>query len=110
MPSVPTRLDPDHVWARFVVASMSETEACEPIMLPNLAATLPNDCFSDVLGLPTIWVPHSFPECRQHAIDEHANEAVLRQGLRLMTGLFFDIGTASHAQMAEDNTELRLQA
>ena len=91
-PSVPTRLDPDHEWARFVVTSMKATEGIDPIILPNLAATLPNDCFSDVLGLPTIWIPHSFPECRQHAADEHADEAVLRQGLRLMTGLFVDIG------------------
>lgn len=94
-PSVPTRLDPEHAWARFAVASMAETEGSEPIVLPNLAATLPNDCFSDVLGLPTIWIPHSFPECRQHATDEHADEGILRQGLRLMTGLFFDIGAAS---------------
>jgi acetylornithine deacetylase/succinyl-diaminopimelate desuccinylase-like protein len=91
-PSVPTRLDPDHAWARFAVRSMTETEGLDPIMLPNLAATLPNDCFSDVLGLPTVWIPHSFPECGQHTIDEHVDEIVLRQGLRIMTGLFFDIG------------------
>jgi acetylornithine deacetylase/succinyl-diaminopimelate desuccinylase-like protein len=94
-PSVPTRLDPDHAWARFVVASMAATDGCDPIILPNLAATLPNDCFSEVLGLPTIWIPHSFPECRQHATDEHADAIVLRQGLRLMTGLFFDIGNSA---------------
>ncbi len=93
--SVPTRLDPDHVWSRFVVASMKDTDERDPILLPNLAATLPNDCFSDVLGLPTIWIPHSFPECRQHAPDEHADAHVLREGLLFMTGLFFDIGAAS---------------
>jgi acetylornithine deacetylase/succinyl-diaminopimelate desuccinylase-like protein len=98
-PSVPTRLDPDHAWARFAVASMTETEGRDPIVLPNLAATLPNDCFSQVLGLPTVWIPHSFPECRQHATDEHADEVVLREGLRLMTGVLFDIGTASLAQI-----------
>ncbi len=92
-PSVPTRLDPDHAWARFAVASITETESLDPIVLPNLAATLPNDCFSQVLDLPTVWIPHSFPECRQHATDEHADETVLRQGLRIMAGLFYDIGS-----------------
>ena len=95
-PSVPTRLDPDHAWAQFVVTSMKATEGMDPIILPNLAATLPNDCFSEVLGLPTIWIPHSFPECRQHATDEHADATILRQGLRLMTGLFLDIGDDAH--------------
>ena len=35
-------------------------------ILPNLGGTVPNDAFSDVLGLPTIWVPHSYPACCQH--------------------------------------------
>lgn len=99
--SVPTRLDPDHVWARFVVASMLETDGHDPIVLPNLAATLPNECFSEVLGLPTVWIPHSFPECRQHGPNEHADETVLREGLQFMTGLFYDIGVASKQKNPE---------
>jgi hypothetical protein len=43
----------------------------KPAILPNVGGSLPNDIFSDILGLPTIWVPHSYPGCSQHAPNEH---------------------------------------
>ena len=87
-----TRLDPDHPWVRRVAASIERTTGIRPAILPNLGGTLPNDCFADVLGLPTIWIPHSYPGCAQHAPDEHLLASVARQGLAMMTGLFVDLG------------------
>jgi len=52
-----------------------------------------------VLGLPTIWVPHSYPGCSQHAPNEHVPVALVRQALGLMAGLYWDIGAASHADL-----------
>jgi len=57
-----------------------------------LGGSLPNDVFAEILGLPTIWVPHSYAACSQHAPNEHALAPVLRQGLQIMTGLFWDLG------------------
>ncbi|MCL5776821.1 M20 family metallopeptidase [Limibaculum sp. FT325] len=87
-----TRLDPSHPWARFVAASLGHTAGRAPHVLPNLAGSLPNDCFSEILGLPTVWVPHSYRGCSQHAPDEHALKALCRDALGLMAGLFWDIG------------------
>lgn len=87
-----TRLDPAHPWVRFVAGSLERTGGQPPHILPNLAGSLPNDCFSDILGLPTIWVPHSYRSCSQHAPDEHMLKSVCRDGLRLMAGLFWDVG------------------
>jgi hypothetical protein len=42
--------------------------------------------------MPTIWVPHSYRGCQQHAPNEHALPAILREGLVIMTGLFWDLG------------------
>ena len=61
-------------------------------MLPSLGGTLPNDVFADDLGLPTIWVPHSYTGCCQHAPNEHLLVPVAREAIRLMTGLFWDLG------------------
>jgi len=91
-PMAATRLDPDHPWVRWASASIAATTGAPPAILPNLGGSLPNDCFADVLGLPTIWVPHSYPACSQHAPDEHLLAAVAREGLLIMTGLFFDLG------------------
>ena len=42
--------------------------------------------------MPTIWVPHSYAACQQHAPNEHALAPILREGLQIMTGLFWDLG------------------
>lgn len=86
-----TRLDPDDDWVRFTAASIERTAKQKPVILPNLGGTLPNDIFSDVLGMRTIWVPHSYPGCSQHGPDEHLPLDILRGGLRLMTGLYWDL-------------------
>jgi acetylornithine deacetylase/succinyl-diaminopimelate desuccinylase-like protein len=87
-----TRLAPDHPWVRFVAGSIELTSGQAPHILPNLAGSLPNDVFADILGLPTVWVPHSYRGCSQHAPDEHVLKPVCRDALRLMAGLFWDIG------------------
>jgi acetylornithine deacetylase/succinyl-diaminopimelate desuccinylase-like protein len=87
-----TRLDPDHPWARWAVSSVARTTGALPAVLPNLGGSLPNDCFADILGMPTVWVPHSYAGCSQHAPNEHGLAPVLREGLRIMTGLFWDLG------------------
>ncbi len=87
-----TRLDPEHPWARRVAASIAQTTGAQPAILPNFGGALPNDCFADILGLPTVWVPHSYPACSQHAPNEHMLASVAREGLAMMTGLFWDLG------------------
>ena len=92
-----TRLDPAHPWVRWAAASIAATTGSRPAILPNLGGSLPNDCFADVLDLPTIWVPHSYPACAQHAPDEHLLVHVAREGLGIMTGLFWDLGEPGSA-------------
>jgi acetylornithine deacetylase/succinyl-diaminopimelate desuccinylase-like protein len=86
-----TRLDPDNPWVRWAVNSIQRTTGMVPAVLPNLGGSLPNDCFAEVLGLPTLWVPHSYPGCSQHAPDEHVLVEVVEQGLRIMIGLLGDM-------------------
>jgi acetylornithine deacetylase/succinyl-diaminopimelate desuccinylase-like protein len=90
--STATRLDPDNPWVHFTLDSMQRSTGLKPVLLPNLGGSLPNDVFADILGLPTIWVPHSYPACQQHAPDEHLLLPVARQALQMMAGLFWDIG------------------
>jgi acetylornithine deacetylase/succinyl-diaminopimelate desuccinylase-like protein len=87
-----TRLDPDTPWVRWAVDSIERSMKARPAVLPNIGGSLPNECFADVLGLPTLWVPHSYAGCSQHAPDEHVLEPILREGLAIMTGLFWDLG------------------
>jgi hypothetical protein len=71
---------------------VKQTLGRAPTILPNLGGSLPNHVFADILGLPTLWVPHSYAACSQHAPDEHLLVPVVREGLAMMAGLFWDLG------------------
>jgi acetylornithine deacetylase/succinyl-diaminopimelate desuccinylase-like protein len=90
-----TRIDPDDAWVKWVVASIAQTTGKSPAVLPNLGGSLPNDIFTDVLGLRTVWVPHSYPGCSQHAPNEHLPLAIVREGLSIMTGIYWDMGAGN---------------
>ncbi len=87
-----TRLDPDNDWVRLALRSIEQTTGNKPALLPNLGGSLPNDVFADILGLPTVWVPHSYPACSQHAPNEHVLAPLMREGLLMMAGVFYDLG------------------
>ncbi len=87
-----TRLDPDHPWARWSIASLAATTGKDVAVISNLGGSLPNDVFSEVLGLPTIWVPHSYASCSQHTPNEHILKGTSLEAMQIMTGLFWDLG------------------
>jgi acetylornithine deacetylase/succinyl-diaminopimelate desuccinylase-like protein len=89
-----TRLDPTDPWVSWTVASIAQTTNKKPALLPNLGGSLPNDIFAEVLSLRTIWVPHSYPGCSQHAPNEHVLPEIVREGLAMMAGLYWDLGEA----------------
>jgi acetylornithine deacetylase/succinyl-diaminopimelate desuccinylase-like protein len=90
-----TRLDPENPWVQFAANSIETTVGRRPAILPNLGGSLPNDVFADVLGLPTVWVPHSYAACSQHAPNEHLLLPIAREGLQMMAGLFWDLGESA---------------
>ena len=89
-----TRTDPGSPWVAWALRSLRRSTGKVPALLPNFGGTLPNDVFMEELDLPTLWVPHSYPGCNQHAPDEHNLLPVLREGVVMMTGLFWDLGEA----------------
>ena len=87
-----TRLDPQDPWVGFTLRSLASTTGRKPALLPNLGGSLPNDIFADILKPRTIWVPHSYPGCSQHAPNEHLPKEIAREALAIMAGLYWDIG------------------
>jgi acetylornithine deacetylase/succinyl-diaminopimelate desuccinylase-like protein len=97
-----TRLDVTHPWVNWVLGSITETTKKIPALIPNLGGTVPNAIFADTLGLPTIWVPHSYPACSQHAPNEHLLSSVVREALAIMAGVWWDLGESAAARIATD--------
>ncbi len=89
---VATRLAPKHPWVNWLKSSIEKACGKKPAILPNSGGSLPNDVFADILGLPTLWVPHSYPACSQHAPDEHILAPLTREALQIMTSVFWDLG------------------
>jgi acetylornithine deacetylase/succinyl-diaminopimelate desuccinylase-like protein len=89
---IASRTDFDSPWIKWSADSIMRTTGKPPAVLPNFGGSLPNDVFSEKLGLPTIWVPHSYPGCSQHAPDEHILLSVTEEALGIMAGLFWDLG------------------
>src|SRR3954470_21781206 len=87
-----SRTDFDSPWINWAAGSIRQSSGKTPAVLPNFGGSLPNDVFSEGLGLPTIWVPHSCPGCSQHAPDEHILLDVTEEALGIMAGLFWDLG------------------
>jgi acetylornithine deacetylase/succinyl-diaminopimelate desuccinylase-like protein len=87
-----SRTDLDSPWIGWTAESIRKTTGKAPAILPNFGGSLPNDVFTDILGLPTMWVPHSYPGCSQHAPDEHILLSVTEEALGIMAGLFWDFG------------------
>jgi acetylornithine deacetylase/succinyl-diaminopimelate desuccinylase-like protein len=87
-----SRTDFDSPWIKWAADSVQKTTGKAPAILPNFGGSLPNDVFSDILGLPTIWVPHSYPGCSQHAPNEHILLPLTEEALATMAGLFWDLG------------------
>jgi acetylornithine deacetylase/succinyl-diaminopimelate desuccinylase-like protein len=94
---VASRTDFDSPWIKWAADSIEKTTGKPPAVLPNFGGSLPNEVFSETLGMPTIWVPHSYPGCSQHAPDEHILLSVTEQALGIMAGLFWDLGERAKA-------------
>jgi acetylornithine deacetylase/succinyl-diaminopimelate desuccinylase-like protein len=87
-----SRTDVDSPWVSWAANSIRKTTGKPPAILPNIGGSLPNGVFAEGLGLPTIWVPHSYPGCSQHAPDEHILLPLTEEALAIMAGLFWDLG------------------
>jgi hypothetical protein len=87
-----SRTDPDHPWVRWAQASMAKSLGKAVQIIPNASGGLPGDVFVDHLGVPLVWVPHSYNGCKQHGPDEHLLIAPAREGILAFAGMWWDLG------------------
>jgi acetylornithine deacetylase/succinyl-diaminopimelate desuccinylase-like protein len=87
-----SRTDPANQWVQFAAASMEKSLGRKIQVIPNAAGGLPGDIFVDHLGVPLVWVPHSYNGCKQHGPDEHLLAPIVREGFAAFAGLWWDLG------------------
>jgi acetylornithine deacetylase/succinyl-diaminopimelate desuccinylase-like protein len=89
-----SRTEPDDPWVIWAKESIVKTTGTEPAVVPQMGGSICNELFTDLLGLPTLWFPHSYVGCSQHAPDEHVLLPTCRSALGLMAGLYWDLGAS----------------
>ena len=88
-----SRTNLNNIWLEKIENIIEKFHRDKIHVIPNLAGSLPNNCFTDILGIPTIWIPHSYKECSQHAPNEHVPIELLQNSLLLMTDLYWNLGS-----------------
>ena len=90
-----SRTDPTNPWVQRAATSLARTLGRKPQIIPNSGGGLPGDVFIDHLGVPLVWIPHSYNGCKQHGPNEHLLLAPAREGIAAFAGLWWDIGEAA---------------
>jgi len=90
-----SRTAPDHPWVRWAAESIGRSLGKRVQIIPNSSGGLPGDVFVDHLGVPLVWVPHSYGGCQQHGPDEHLLPGPAREGLLAFAGMWWDLGELS---------------
>ena len=89
-----SRTSPGHPWVLWAQQSMQRSLGKRVQIIPNSSGGLPGDVFVDHLGVPLVWVPHSYNGCKQHGPDEHFLIAPAREGILAFAGMWWDLGEA----------------
>ena len=91
-----SRTDPADPWIVALAESLRRSTGRAPNLVPNSSGSNPSAIFAEELGLPVAWVPNGHAGSNQHAPDEHALAPLLREGLAIMAGVWWDIGAGLH--------------
>jgi acetylornithine deacetylase/succinyl-diaminopimelate desuccinylase-like protein len=89
-----SRTAPDHPWVLWTQESLQRSLGKRVQVIPNSSGGLPGDVFVDHLGVPLVWIPHSYSGCKQHGPDEHLLKATAREGIAGFAGIWWDLGEA----------------
>ena len=91
------RTDPNHPWAIWMKEAVNRMTGERTAVLPNSGGSICNDVFQDILEIPFVWLPLSYTGCSQHAPNEHILWSLTREGMSLVTGIYWDLGDPATA-------------
>jgi acetylornithine deacetylase/succinyl-diaminopimelate desuccinylase-like protein len=87
-----SRTDPRHAWAQWVKGAVERNSNQPCGILPNGGGSNMTYILQYLVGMPCAWLPLSYAGCSQHAPDEHILAPLMREGLRHVTGIYWDLG------------------
>jgi hypothetical protein len=95
-----SRTGPDDPWVEWVKGSITQTTNIPRNIILQTDGSIYNDLLTDRLGMPAIWIPHSYTECSHHVPNEHIQTPVSRNALGIMAGLYWDLAENTTPRIA----------
>lgn len=92
-----SRTDPRHPFARWMQSAVERNSNQPCGILPNGGGSNMTYIMQYILGMPCAWLPLSYAGCSQHAPNEHMLRPLMREGLRHVTGVYWDLGDEATA-------------
>ena len=87
-----SRTDHRHPFAQWMKAAVERNSNHLCGVLPNGGGSNMTYILQYIVGMPCVWLPLSYAGCSQHAPDEHILRPLMRDGLRHVTGIYWDLG------------------
>ena len=87
----PSRTPVDHPLGKAVVRAVEQAWGRRPVIVPNLGGTIPDYLFTQVLGLPSVWVPYAPHDEANHAPNESITLEGFINGIRTTAAALFEI-------------------
>ena len=90
----PSRTPVDHPLGRAVIRAVTQAWGRPPVVLPNLGGSIPDWLFTQVLGVPSVWVPYAPHDEANHAPNESTTVEGFINGVRSTAAALFAIAGA----------------
>jgi acetylornithine deacetylase/succinyl-diaminopimelate desuccinylase-like protein len=90
----PSRTPVDHPLGQAVVRAVTRAWGRAPVVLPNLGGSIPDWLFTQVLGVPSVWVPYAPHDEANHAPNESTTLEGFVNGVRSTAAALFAIAEA----------------
>jgi acetylornithine deacetylase/succinyl-diaminopimelate desuccinylase-like protein len=87
-----SRTSPRHPFAQWVKGAVERNSNQPCGVLPNGGGSNMTYILQYIVGMPCVWLPLSFAGCSQHAPNEHLLKPLMREGIRHLTGIYWDLG------------------
>ena len=87
-----SRADPEHPIVKWMGDALNRITGGNCAVLPNSGGSNVTAIIGEELDVPYIWMPLSYTACSQHAPNEHILVPLMREGLGLLTEIYWDFG------------------
>lgn len=89
---LPARTDPDHPWAEWLKGAVEKAGEGTCGVVPCSGGSNVTGIIQGELDIPFAWLPMSYLACSQHAPNEHVLKPLMREGLALIAGVYWELG------------------